>query len=176
MNDKCPSAFVNIVAWVFIVLSSFASIVGLLQNLVLLFFFPRDNFYTNETMAGELPAVLLFMFEHFELLFLGFFLIALITLTASIALLKRREWGRKLFIAILIFLILWQIISLIFGWVFVHSMNTEMGLHRDEFGAQFRAMQITSLLFNIMIAAALSALFGWIIKRLRSQPIRSEFL
>lgn len=172
MNDKRPSTFVNVVAWVFIVLSSFASIVGLLQNLVLLFFFPRDSFYTNETMAGELPAILIFMFEHFELLFLGFFLIALITLTASIALLKRREWGRKLFIAILIFLILWQIVSLIFGWVFVHSMNAEMGSHGDE----FRAMQITILLFNIMIAAALSALFGWIIKRLRSRPIRSEFL
>ena len=175
VTNPVRSSFVSIVGWIFIVLSGFAFVTSLFQLFVVWFIFPGDEFFMDQTLNDPLPVMSRFIFENFKGIVFALFVLSMTALMASVALLRRREWGRKLFIGMLIGLIVWQIGGLISGWFFVSSINAEFDLAQDEFGTHFQTMQFVMLFFNAVIALACSVLFGWMIKRLQSQSIRAEF-
>src|SRR6266498_453109 len=62
------SSFVTVVAWIFIVLSGFATLVGALQNLMIRFmpFDQVDSVLQDSTTATQFPPAARFMFSHFR--------------------------------------------------------------------------------------------------------------
>lgn len=69
------STFVSVVAWIFIVISGFATFISILQNIMFHTLFPREemNQAFQHTEQGEqIPAVVNFMFNHFDLLLIFF--------------------------------------------------------------------------------------------------------
>lgn len=161
-------------AAVFIVMSCGAAAVGLLQNVMIYFMFPADVI-RRATMDPNVPPVAAFLFQYVRVFFLCFFLASLATLAASIGLIRRREWGRKLFIAMMGLSIAWNIAGAVLQVIFLSGMSEMMPGASPEVANQFRVMQYGMMGFGIAFAAVLIALHAWIILRLSRESVRAEF-
>lgn len=177
MPEAQRSQFVTVVAWIFIVLGGFTTLISLLQNVMLNTVFPIDQM--QEQMASNptpMPAMFQWMTSHFRLFFLAFFLVALTTLVSAIGLLRRRNWGRLAFIGILALGILWNL----GGFVLQQMMMSEMlslqptGAQAD-FENQMQGFMVGMRIFSAIFAIGFSALFAWIAWRLMSPRIVAEF-
>lgn len=179
------STFVTVVAWVFIILSGFTALISLLQNLMVAYM-PRDLFDTamqDSTFARVIPPAARFMFSHFQLLLLCMFILVALMLAASIGLLQRRNWARLVFIGLLGLGILYNLAGLVLQQSMLSSMTAQFPLDSavsadsnlrstvqqfDEMMAGFRVVMY-------VVTIGFVALFGWIIAKLVSRPIREEF-
>src|SRR6266540_2265395 len=121
------SSFVTVVAWIFIVLSGFATLVGALQNLMIRFmpFDQVDSVLQHSTTATQFPPAARFMFSHFRVLFLATFLLSLVMLVASWGLLPRR------------------------GAALLHSV---FRANADQFRGMCTAMRVVETVFSLAIA------------------------
>jgi uncharacterized membrane protein len=179
------STFVTVVAWIFIILSGFATFISLLQN-VMFGFMPRDllNSAAHDTAFAEMvPRSTRFMFAHFQSILLLFLVLCVITLLASIGLLRRRNWARLLFIGLLGLGIVYNIAGLVLQQSMMSSFATGFPLDSavradsalqpmsQQFGLMMAGMRVAMTIFAIGFAA----LFAWIIAKLVSRPIREEF-
>jgi hypothetical protein len=172
------SAFVTAVAWVFVALSGFATLISILQNVMIYTFFPVDQMHASLAQAQaqqNMPPAALFMFEHIRALFTAVLVVTLGTLIISIGLLRRHNWARILFVSLLALGIVWNIGGLFWQWLFFRSMP-QPPQAPPEMQAQFQTITSVMMIFSVIMAVGMSVLFGWIIKRLTSPTIRSEFV
>ena len=174
------SGFVNVLGWIFVCLAGFAILIGVLQNLMLeLVFLPTmQQQLALQPLPANMPASMGWMFDHMIWFFRGFLLVSVITLAAAIGLLLRREWARRLFIGLMAFAIAYQLLGLVLQWWFMGSMQQALALPADapaQFASGMRGFMLAIRVFSGIIAIAFGVLFGWIIKRLHSLPIRCEF-
>lgn len=88
-------------------------------------------------------------------------------------LLKRKNWARIVFIIIMELGIAWNIFGVVFQVLLTSSMP-EMPAGPDA--ERFESMMTITQVFVVAMAVGLCILFGWTIKKLISQDIRSEFL
>jgi len=105
------STFVSVLAWIFIVIAGFALLISILQNIMITAMFPMEEMQKslNAPEAQEMPAVARFMFSHFTLFFRAFLVVTLVTFISAIGLLKRKNWARIIFIALMALGIAWNI-------------------------------------------------------------------
>ena len=172
------SSFVTVLAWVFIVLSGFATLIAIAQNVMINTMFSFDQMETAMQTAKaqqNMPPVAEFMTNHFRLFFGAFLALSAVTLISSIALLKRKSWARLIFISLMGLGIIWNLGGLFLQQAMFSSMPSPPTTAPPEFQAQFNLMAHAMMIFSAIIAIALSVLFAWIIKRLTSQRIRREF-
>ena len=184
-SARPKSTFVTVVAWIFIILSGFATFISLLQNLMV-GFMPRDMFDSamqDSTFTHVMPPAARFMFSHLRLLFLCFFILTALTLAASIGLLQRRNWARLLFIGLLGLGIVYNLAGLVLQQSMLPSMTSQFPLD-STFSAdstfrataqQFDQMMAGFRVVMYVVTIGFAALFGWIIAKLLSRPIREEF-
>lgn len=170
------SSFVTVVAWIFIVMSGLATLIGIFQNIVVQAIFAGPDFQQSISAADApgAPAYALFLLNSMRWIFLGALLVSAATLAAAIGLLKRMDWGRWLFIAMMALGIAWNLCA--FGieyWILSSAPTTMPGA--EETMAQFHTFKIVMLALGGLMALGMSALFGWIIYRLLSPEIAREF-
>ena len=171
------SGFVTGLAWTFIGLSGFATLIAVLQNVMLSVMLPPEALQAPARGTEDLPAFAQFVFSHPRMIFGGFLAVSAITLVSAIGLLKRKNWARVVFIAIMVLGILWNIGSLMLPFymqsAFVPPMpeSTPQDF-RDSFELTWKIM----IAFTVVIALAFAALFAWITKRLLSHDVKQEFL
>ena len=168
------SNFVTVLAWIFIVLSGFATLIGVLQNIMVqtMFADPQFNESLSKVPSGA-PASAAFMANNIRLMFAIALGVFATTLVSSIGLLNRRNWARIIFIGIMGLGILWNIGGLVFQFIMFSSFPpTSQAPHEP---AAFQSMFVGMLVFGACLAIAISVLFGWVIKRLVSKPIAAEF-
>lgn len=169
------STFVNVLAWIFIVLGGFATFISILQNIMIRVMFRKEEMaqaMKQAENAKEIPAVANFMFNHVDLFFLFFLVVAAASVVSAIALLKRKNWARIAFIVLMSLGIVWNLGGLAMQFTMFSSMPEVAGKGAPPgFETMMHVMQIASVIMVI----ALSSLFGWIIKKLTSEPIKSEF-
>ena len=172
------STFVTVVAWIFIVLSGFTTLIAILQNIMIAFMFPLAEMQAAANQAKNQPGVPWFaswMFNHFQVFALFFLVVSASALTASIGLLKRQNWARLLFVTLMALGIAWNVAGLVLMLFFFSSFSDAMPANQpgvEQFDVMFKVM----FAFNSLIVVAFCCLFGWIIKRLVSEEIRREFL
>lgn len=174
------STFVTVLGWIFAALAGFATLIGLLQNLMFqLVFEPAlQQQVATQPMPTDMPLPMGWIFAHMIWLFRGFLLLSIITLVAAIGLLLRRNWGRRLFIGLMVLAIGYQLLGLLLQWWFTGSMQQLMQLPPDaptQFANGMQWFMRVVQVFSALMAIGLSVLFGWIIRRLCSAPIRREF-
>jgi len=169
MNEN-RSTFVTVVAWIFIIGSGLATLMSLMQNIMIHVMFDKDKF---SHLPEDTPTGAAFMFENFQIIFLAFLIICILMLVSSIGLLKRKNWARLVFIFILSLGILWSLGSLILQAVFFSTMP-EMAQGPEY--QEFKTMQTLMQWFTAIISIGFAILFGWIIKRLLSGTVKQEFL
>ncbi|MBI5360274.1 MAG: hypothetical protein HZA48_06790 [Planctomycetes bacterium] len=173
-QDK--SVFVTVIAWIFIVDSVYAVIVGLLQSIMFAMMeMPTDQMREtfNEPQARELfSATQRFVMLHMELLFFLFWIAAVVVLICSIGLLKRKNWARISFIIILAIGICWCVFGIFLTREFAPVMPFDPEIPDLT---KFNKISIAIRLSANLMALAHAILFGWIIYKLNSKDIRREF-
>jgi len=170
------STFVNVLAWIFIVMSGFATFIALLQNVMINTMFPLDQMRSQSEAVQKMPALFQFMMAHIQLFFLAFLLLSSGTFAAAIGLLRRRNWARLAIVGILSLGILWNIVGLAIQQVMISSMSTFPANAPQDFHAEFDRIATVIRFFSAFMAVGMSALFAWLIKRLLSESIRAEFM
>jgi hypothetical protein len=177
-HPPARSSFVSVVAWISMVLTGFSTFIGILQNVMLALFFPLDEFKgAMQSAKGgpDVPVFVQFMFSHFQLFFLAFLLLSGTMFVSSIGLLKRKNWARIAFVGFFAFGIVWNIAGLVFQKIFLSSMVPATSHAPADFQTQFETIATVMFVFACIMAAGISILFGWLIKRFTSTEIQAEF-
>ena len=176
MHQNPKSTFVSVVAWIFITLSGFGTLIGILQSVMLytLLSTPEMTQALQAPAPPGSPAFVTFMMKHMVAFFVFMLALNALTLVASIGLLLRRNWARLLFIALMAFGIAWNFAGLVLQFSMFSYMRGQFAAQpgAPDMGAFFVAIAVVSVIFVL----AFSALFGWIIKRLVSPPVVAEFV
>ena len=173
-NPIPRSGFVTGVAWIFIGLSGFATLIAVLQNIMISLMFPGDV-AREAGNAKDMPAFARFMFSHPQLIFGSFLVVSASTLVASIGLLRRSNWARLLFIGIMGLGILWNIAGMILPFIMYSSMSPMPSHTPADIRDNFELMRKVMTAFAVLMALAFTGLFGWIMKRLMSPGMKREF-
>jgi hypothetical protein len=174
------SAFVTVVAWIFIALDGMAGFILLLQNILLSTVVPLDQI--REVMArahsaGRLPPVFASIFEHVRPFLFLLLVFTLIKLAAAIGLLNRRNWGRLLFIGILALGIVWTVVGIVAQQYIVSAMMT-MPRPRNappDFELIMQGMMNAIRVVSGVFAVGFAVLYAWMIRKLLSPEIVAEF-
>jgi hypothetical protein len=173
------STFVTAVAWSFITIAGFASFIAVLQALMFVFIFPADMFRVPENAKGiqEMPAFFRFMLQHIQWFFVFFWTLSVGTLICAVGLLRRKNWARLAFVAIMALGIVWNLAGI---WLQEQMLSSfpKPPVHDPrmaEFHAGFETMMTVMRFAMGIFSIAMSVLFAWIIKRLVSRSARAEF-
>ncbi len=172
--EMSRSRFVTVVAWLFIVLAGFAVLVSSIQNIVVSIMFSNADLASLIEEArrnSRLPAFVLFTFEHLRFALLGFLISFSITLLAAIGVLRRKDWARRLFVAILAIGIVWSLAGAGATIEAVSSVSKHVATRHDELGAMIHVI----LAFNLLVSLVVATVFLWLIKRFVSDDIKREF-
>lgn len=174
------SSLVTVVAWIYIALTGLGSLVLALQN-ILFAVLPLDEMKVALDKAERdmaLPSYLGWVFEHIRLLLVVFLVVTLVKLVCAIALLKRRNWARFVFVAIFALGIVWNIGGTIlqeFVTPWIPTLPQGRHVPRD-FQAMMAFMTIFMSAISAIFAIGFSILFAWLIRKLLSREIAAEFV
>lgn len=169
------SSFVTVVAWIFIVLSGFGTMISILQNIMIQTMFnasEMEKVMQAQPPPGS-PPFATFMASHFQLFFASFLVVSALMLISSIGLLKRKNWARLIFIGLMSLGILWNIGGLALQFTMFSSVQNNFASVPDA--PDMKSFMIAMAVFSVVLALGFSALFGWIAKRLLSPSIVAEF-
>ena len=173
------STFVSTVAWVFIVLSGMFTLISVAQNIMVHVMMSGDHMreaLAASQQAGQMPPIARFMFGHFGLFFGLMLALGATMLVASIGLLLRKNWARRLFIVMLGVGITWNLGGIVFQLLWFNSMFSAPTQAPPQFQSDFHTMAIVVSVVTAVFTLAIAGLFAWIIKRLRSSEIKREFV
>ena len=174
------SSFVNVLGWIFVCLTVIAMPIGTLQNVMFPWLFSPDMHqpWATQPLPPDMPATMGWAFTHLIWFFRGFLLLSALALVAAIGLLLRREWARRLFIALMVVGIACALLGLVAQWRLLgavqHTVSLRTGVY-PQFAHGVRGFMVAIQVTSTIIAVGVSVLFGWIIKRLLSAGIRQEF-
>ena len=176
------SDFVTLLAWVFIGLSGLATLMATFQYMMVNFAMSigqMQDAMNDAKSRGDFPPAAEFMLDHVRQLIGAFFLLSLVTLVASIGLLKRWNWARLVFICLMALGIAWNLAGLFLQRLMMSTVLSSMPVMQpnmpQDFRAQFESMMMGMQVMGAIFALGFSVLFGWIIKRLMSSDVRREF-
>jgi len=171
------STFITVMAWIFIVVSGFCTVISILQNIMIFTVFrsPEFNQALQAPPPPDMPPIMVFMINNFHILFIAFLIFSVFILVSSVGLLKRWNWARLCFIGIMVLGIIWNLGGIALQFIMFSSMQEQFAAntHPDAPDMQFfvYAIEVISVLF----AVGFSILFGWITKCLLSPKIIAEF-
>lgn len=178
MDQPAATRFVNIVAWLFILLAGGAVILGLIQNLIIHFWPPLAGVINHyENTAGGSNGEFAWqagILRNIEWVLAASLLSSLIMLTAAIGLLKRMNWARLLFVVMLGLGVLWlaaSFVALLVGDPFGAGLADVPAEYQPAIASLRTQSRWVSGLFSLLLCL----LLGWIIWRLCSKEVAVQF-
>jgi len=173
------STFVTVVAWVFIAIAGFSSFAALLENVLFNALAGGGGLPPELGNLGQyLPPMAAFIFHNLRWFLLALLVASIVTLTAAIGLLRRRDWARRLFIGLMAASILWNLGGLVLQQVFVSDAPTLAGMQTKvpaDIRSGLQVFQTVMTVVSALTTLAIVALLVWVVKRLMSPRIREEF-
>jgi glucan phosphoethanolaminetransferase (alkaline phosphatase superfamily) len=164
------STFVTVLAWILIIFAGFATLISLLQVVMVSIMFASEELQiaTNDSdVSAEV-----FM-QFFSWLVYAFAAISLITFVSAIGLLKRKNWARLFFVVVMVIGIVWQIAGLALQ---LYLLSDLTGVPEGDGFEGVEQFSTIVLWFSVALGIAMSVLFGWIIRKLTTEPVRNEFV
>ncbi|KAF1712462.1 hypothetical protein CSC70_02790 [Pseudoxanthomonas kalamensis DSM 18571] len=173
------SGFVTVLAW-FAIAAALLGLVSGVSQTVSGLFLPAD-FYArmmDPSGAMELPATLRWFYEHNLMIGLVSLAVSSLLLWVSWALLKRREWGRKAFIALLVLGTLYQL-----SWVWLMpklvegmlTMQAGMLSPGQAVPAELEGFLSIVMWMSALVVLVFVVLHAWLVWKLCTPAIRAEF-
>lgn len=165
-----PSTVVTVVAWLALLWSGLAAVMGVFQ-IIFVSFMPRPPMMTDAE-AAQVPAVIRFVFNHMMETVIGFTFLWLAVFACSLGLLWRLTWARRAFMALLAF----GAVTTIAMWLLQQmTMNTMLGMGGASVDADFRNMMTLMRIMTAVLALALAIPMTWLVFYLRKPDVRAEF-
>jgi hypothetical protein len=169
------SRFVTAIAWVFILLGALASLSALVQNAAVASLMP------GLPLAGErgaLPLLTGLLIGYLPWVVGTGLVVSLATLASAVGLLLRLDWARRVFIGLLVFAIVANLLGLwlqheVLQSVVNNTLRTASipAQVLGVFGGFVTAARVMAVLMTLFGCGVL----GWIIRRLMSSSVRQEF-
>jgi len=180
-NARPSNSFVTVLAWISIALALLGLLYGLVQTVMGLvlpadFYLRMLNPYGGE--PPRLPPLMHWVYTNTLLMGVLMFVFSAIFLWVSWAVLKRREWGRKGFIAVLVLGTLWQFACIfalpqfIKGMLAVQAGALPQG---QTMPPELESFMTAAMLMGGLVAVVFAALHLWIIWKLCTSAVRAEF-
>jgi uncharacterized membrane protein len=172
------STFVTVVAWIALAWSALATL-GALGSLLFLAVTPTAtvnavvNRVTQDSSFQLLPAPYQLLAHHVYLVALVKVVWWATVLVVSIGVLRRKEWARRAFVAVLGI----EIVLVIFGTVLGQSIGMKLA---TQLAARSRSGQVppgmgSGLALGGLFGIAIVAILVWLLLRFRSDRVRTEF-
>jgi hypothetical protein len=143
-----------------------------MQNVMLNFVFPRDTLDRLSTAGTEhMPFWALLLFKHFRLFAFLLLIYAVFMLWASVALLKRQNWARVVFVVLLA-------LSIAVGLLLPFLQGSVLASMPKIEEVDAEAFEQALLIFRGIVLALtvlFTAIHGWLIYKLCTPQIRAEF-
>jgi hypothetical protein len=168
------STFVNVVAWISIALSGMGAGVALLQFIMFMTLFNNDEMEQTFANSPGADAMAVMVYQLMPWFILCFLAVSVTSLVASIGMLRRQNWGRLIFIGILVLGIAWNVFGIVMQHYVIASLP-KMPDMPDQPGPSMDSFMLGIQIGSAVFAAAICALHIWIIKRLMSSEIAAEF-
>lgn len=172
-NVGYRSLFVTMTAWVFIVLAALATMSAVVQNAAVASVLPGIRAATP-----DLPLLTGFLLGYLPWVMGAAVVISLATLVSAVGLLLRLDWARRVFIGMLGFAIVANLLGL---WIqhelvqsVVSSTLSSTRLAPEALGVFGGFVTATRVMAVVMTFAACWVL-AWVIRRLMSPSVRQEF-
>jgi len=172
------SGFVTALAWSFIILGGIATVVTLVQTIIVTVMFPMEEMRASmrELQKSQpMPPFFMLIFENVRLISFAAFVSSVVTLVASIGLLMRRNWARLVFIVVMTFGVIWNLAGLGMPF-FMSDMFPEVPGHVPPgFHDNFKLVWNILIGFSVLMCLVFAGLFVWVVKRLLADDIKREF-
>jgi len=171
-------SFVTAIAWMFIILGAYSALMATIQTFLHIFISPVDILNSLQKTHGDflkIPPFLITILNNTYWIILFSFTSGTASLIAGIALLKRKNWARIFFIAILLLSIPLAFTGYFLIDPLIESLlQSNPGISPTDAAFQFipKMMELLFLALGVTIAL----LHGWIVFKLMSGEIKKEFL
>ena len=173
--------FVSVMAWVSIALGLLGMLYGAMQVLMGLFL-PADFYLRMLNPYGgqppPMPPLMHWLYTHTPVMGALTLLLSAVLAWVSRALLQRREWGRKGFIALLVLGTLGQLASIaLLPQLLEATLAMQAGAlpPGQPMPPVLEEMMAGVMLIGGLLALVFAAVHVWIIWKLRTPAVRSEF-
>ena len=169
MTSPSQSTFVTVVAWIALLLSGFSVLASVPQIILIPIVMRPDEISAAE--LSQMPSSARFMFQNMIWIAVLNAVVWIVTLLFSYGLLKRREWGRVGFVAVLLVMALGIIAMALFQNQMIVEMFAGAGEIPPDAAQFFAVMRAMFILFPLVLLS----LLGFLAYRLNSSAIRAEF-
>ena len=172
------SSFITGLAWISIVVAGFATLLSLLQYIMVSLMFPVEEIRAalrESEKTQPMPAFVGLMVENLRLFFGLFLAMSVVTLVASIGLLKRQNWARLIFTGMMALAAVAHVAGAAMPFFMFSSFSPVAENAPADMRDNAELMMKIVMGFTAALSIFLAALFGWFVKRLLSDDIRREF-
>lgn len=174
-KHSIKSTFVNVVSWIFIAISGLWTFMVFVQNMVVQIAFPQKQvaqIMQNAEQSNQLPSLVRFLISNLDFVLFALLLLSFTLFVSSIGLLRRRNWARIIFILFIAFGSFCMVTGVVMQFAMFHSISE---MSEEKIPDNIKSMMLVMRVASSIIALTVSLLFGFIIKKLCSREIRSEF-
>lgn len=171
MNAQPQSGFVTAVGWTFVVLGTLLLCIAVVQNLLFAAFAP---FQADIASWEVFPPSARWVLVNLRWMLLANLALGVVTIAASIGLVRRREWARVVFVALMALGVAWNLGVAWLQYDFTSALQARV-MATNPTDAGFSAFIILIRVLSFGFAATFCGLFGWIGYRLLQPDVGAEF-
>lgn len=183
MNFPAPAAaphssFVTSLAWSFLLLAILGTGIYLIQLLMMLTVFSAADYQAiarDLEATQAMPAALVWITRHVYVWIMLMLGLSLLTLFASIALLRRRNWARMVFVWMMMLGVVSNVAGAVAPFFMRATLESFLQTFPVEMRAELQAMATVMTWVSLILAVVFALLFGWCAIKLMSPAIKREF-
>lgn len=167
------NTFITNLGWAFLIFSLYSAAASLAQILYFLHHPPAEllgKFFTHFNIMEFLPPFFIYIFDHIQFFSVLSLVFSIVSVAASRAFLKHRDWGRVFFVVVMIVSIVFGIASLFILDAFNFNSPPNAGLREMT-----RQINRILRLYIIILVPVITAVHGWLAYKLLSKEIKDEF-
>ena len=158
--------FITVLSWILIVFSGIGLLMSIVQNILIhLIFESSSQDGINHISKGFTG----FIFANINVFIPILGILILLSFISALGLLKRKNWARIIYVILFLIGIIYLISIVVLQWGLMKSIVQQAP--KEEFGNVFYLTHI----FITVIILGLCVLFGWLIRKLTSKKVKTEF-
>lgn len=178
MQQPRPTPFINVLAWLFIVLAGIGILSGVLQNLAVYFWPPLvdvlEQTRQQQTLVAPGGGWWQTIMANLRWVLAFNLLLSILLFAAGVGLLQRRNWARLILVVVLSLVILFTLGNLALS-VQALFADGAASVPADAYEPAMQAASAPSILAGSLFSLLLCAVLVWVVWRLCSAGVVEQF-